>query len=64
MKMQIEPAFSVKNAVANVVASMAMEGMFCTEDETEMLEQIVKGRITIDEAMEMIDKECEEIDAN
>lgn len=55
---------NVKNMVDNIAASMAMEGMICTEDEKKMMEQILEGEITIDEAMQLIDEECGEFYAS
>lgn len=40
----------VKYIVDNVVATLAMEGMICTEEDKEMMARLARGEITLEEA--------------
>ena len=50
----------VEKEVGNVVASLAMEGLICTENEKEIAAKLFRGEITETEAREYFDKEFDE----
>lgn len=48
------PAYSIKQGVQETKASLAMEGMNLTEEETRMLTDYSEGKVTGDELRKMI----------
>lgn len=44
-----------KKMVDSLVASMAMEGMICTEDEKEIALNIVQGRVDVEDVIKDIE---------
>ena len=48
------PAYSIEQSVQETKASLAMEGMNLTEEETQMLTDYSEGKVTGDELRKMI----------
>lgn len=46
---------NVENEVDNVIASLAMEGLICTEKERDIAIKLYNGDISIDEAFDCFD---------
>lgn len=40
----------VNHIIDNVIATMAMEGMICTDEDKDMMARLAHGEITLEEA--------------
>ena len=51
----------IENRIARVNATMAMEGMILTEEEKNIIREIIRGDISCDEAVKRVIKEFSEV---
>lgn len=47
---------NAEREVDNVIASLAMEGLICTEKERDIAIRLYKGEISVEEAFDCFDK--------